>query len=662
MSLRRKQTLQREKSRLDEQARDPAIVQAAIKAVRDGVVLHEAGKINEALKAYRRALDHLPNFADAHNALGVALRDAGDWDGALDAFELAITLQPAHAQAHFNMGDLLADRGRYSDAANSLQRAIDLDPARVESYQRLGQALFKMFLFPQAARVYQAGIEIDPLCGGLYHDLGLVQVAVGDRLASVASMKKAVELMPDAGSTLCYLVINKSYLCDWKDIEPLSQQVVDAVMQKRTIVDPFSFQGLPVAPGNAEQFAAARGCAVVSEAFGRQNGRHEFKHYEHIHPAGDRIRVGYVSMDFRSHPMAYLMTGILQKHDREKFEVFAYSFGPEDDSPERWRFIEAVDHFIDIQNMTDAEAADQIHADRIDILIDRKGYTFGHRLGIFARRPSPIQVNYLAFGGTMGVDYIDYAVVDEFVVPPDQQQYYTERLVYLPDTYQPNSTRPVLDKIPTRAEHGLPEHAFVFCCFNQTYKITPKTFDVWMRILQRTPGSVLWLLKPDETTADNLRLEAAARGVDPARLAFAPRAPQAEHLARHRLADLFLDTLVVNALTTTSDALFMGVPVITCPGTTFVARGAGSILRALEMPELIADDVTAYEDLAVKIATEPETLRSLKQKISAKRATAPLFDSDRYTRHLDAAYAEMWRLHQSGEQPKPFAVAPIDEK
>jgi len=350
---------------------------------------------------------------------------------------------------------------------------------------------------------------------------------------------------------------------------------------------------------------------------------------------------------------------VLQKHDRELFEIYAYSHGPYDDSPERRRFIACVDHFIDIQEMTDAEAAQRINSDGINILIDRKGYTFGARTGIFSMRPSPIQVNYLAYGGTMGVDFIDYAVVDEFVVPPDQQQYYTERLVYLPDTYQPNSFRPVSDITPSRAECGLPEGAFVYCCYNQAHKINRNIFDIWMRILHRTPGSILWLLKPEETTADNLRREAAMRGIDPTRLAFASKVSQAEHLARHRNADLFLDTLVVNALTTTSDALFMGVPVITCPGETFVARGAGSILRALEMPELIMSNHQEYEEMAVALATNSDRLRSLRDKITLKRETAPLFNSTRYTRHLDAAYQEMWRLHQAGEPPKPFAVEVI---
>lgn len=660
MSLKRKNIRSRENQRLEQLERDPATMWAAIAAVKAGLAAHEAGDIDGALVQYRRALAHNPRFAEAHHALGVGLRDAGDWDGALDAHRMAINLQPQHVAAHYYYGDLLGTQGHYAEAAKWLSRCIDIDAEYVEAYNRLGQVLFEQFLFPQAIRAYQAGLERDPKHGGMHHNLALAQIMLGDKTGAAAALEQAVLYQPESMNTLSYLISNKMYLCDWKDIETLSLQVVDAVVEKRAIVDPFTFQGLPVGPGNAEQFAAACGCARVGAASKGMTRAKTEQVFQYQQRADERIRVGYVSMDFRSHPMAYLMTEILQKHDRQKFEIFAYSFGPPDNGPERRRFIESVDHFVDIQNLTDEQAAARIHADGIGILIDRKGYTFGHRLGIFERRPAPVAVNYLAFGGTMGVDYIDYAVVDDFVVPKDQQQFYSERLVYLPDSYQPNSFRPVSDATPSRAECGLPRDGFVFCCFNQTYKITPKTFDLWMRILQRAPGSVLWLLKPDQATADNLCREAQARGVDPRRLAFAPKAPQAEHLARHRHADLFLDTLVVNALTTTSDALFMDCPVITCPGATFVARGAGSILRGLEMPELITENLSAYEELAVQIASDPSRLQRLKQKIASKRRTAPLFDSSRYARHLDAAYAGMWRQYQSGEGPTPFAVAPID--
>ena len=657
MNLKRKINRRIESEKRTLRSSDPANIHAAIAAMTAGLASHEQGNVSAAITYYRTAIEHHPNLAEAHNALGVALYDKGAVEEALDAHQMASGLKEDYADALYHCGNILLEQRDYKAAARMLQQVINSDPSYVRAYDKLGQVLFRLFLIEQAHAAYAAGLELAPDDADILHNISLVLMLLGRRTEAKQCLEKAIASGQHKPMSQCYLLTSKMYLCDWDNIEALSDTLVSQVCDHKLPLDPFSFQGFPTAPDNAAQLACALANAeVVSASLNALGSGPSFAHRRH---PGARIRVGYLSMDFRSHPMAYLMTEILQKHDRDKFEVYAYSFGPPDDSPERQRFVEVSDHFIDIQNMTDSKAAQRIHADGVDILIDRKGYTFGHRLGILARRPAPIQVNYLAFGGTMGVDFIDYAVVDEFVVPLDQQKFYTERLVYLPDTYQPNSFRPVSDVTPTRAECGLPEDAFVFCCFNQTYKITPKAFDIWMRILQRTPGSVLWLLKPDETTADNLRREAAARGIAPSRLAFAPKVSQAEHLARHRHADLFLDTLVVNALTTASDALFVSVPVVTCPGQTFVARGAGSILRALEMPELIADTPEEYEGLAVALAANPERLRGVREKIAIKRETAPLFDSTRYTHHLDAAYREMWRLHQAGETPKPFSIAPI---
>ena len=655
MSLNRKITRRRENAKLASLTKDPARIITAIGLMREGLALHEQRQTKAALVRYKAALNHHPKFAEAYHAAGIAHRDMGNHEEALEALGTAVILKPDHLNAHLNTGELLYSLGRYGEAVQFLQNAIRLDPVNIDAYNWLGQCLHKLFMFPQAVRAYEAALRTDPEAGGVCHNLALARTMLGDRSGAAPLLEKALKQAPESLLTLSYLVANKMHLCDWEDIGKQSQEIVNAVTEKRGLCDPFIFQSLPCAPGNREQFICATGNATVSEKLRERAGPENARIFTHRPSQADRIRLGYVSMDFRSHPMAYLMMDVLKKHDRRRFEVHAYSYGPPDDSPERRQFRESVDHFVDIQNLTDAAAAQRIYDDGIDILIDRKGYTYGARLGIFAARPAPIQVNYLAYGGTMGADYIDYIVLDEFVVPPDQQQFYTERLVYLPDTYQPNSLRPIAEHTPSRAECGLPEEGFVFCCFNQTYKITPGVFGIWMRILDRVPGSVLWLLKPEEETAGNLRREAKARGMNPERLVFAPKVPQAEHLARHRHAGLFLDTLVVNALTTASDALLMDCPVITCPGQTFVARGAGSILRALEMPELITRSLPEYENLAVRLASSPGELRGLREKIARKRGTAPLFDSTRYTRHLDAAYQEMWRLHQTGEGPKAFA-------
>ncbi len=657
MNLKRKVNRRIESEKRAMLSRDPANIANAITAMKAGLTCHERGRLSSAITHYRKAIEYHPLLAEAHNALGVALYDHGAIEEALDAHQRAALLKPDYADAFFHSGCILLEQRKYKAAAQMLQQVINIDPSYVQAYDKIGQTLYRMYLFEPSEKAYAAGLKIDPGNAGILHNMALVLMLMGRRSEAMPLLQKAITSAPHKPLSQCYLLNCKMFLCDWENIEAQSRDLVDLVHKEQIPVDPFTFQALPCETSNADQFACARANAkALTESISRIR---DWPHFEHRHIAGDRIRVGYVSMDFRSHPMAYLMTDVLLKHDRNRFEIFAYSYGPPDSGPERHKFIEAVDHFIDIEDLTDIEAAQRINDDGIDILIDRKGYTFGNRLGIFALRPAPIQVNYLAYAGMMGVDFIDYAVVDEFIVPRDQQVYYPERLVFLPDCYQPNSYRPVSSVTPSREECGLPLQAFVFCAFNQTNKITPRIFDVWMRILHRAPESVLWVMKPDEVTASNLRREAIARGIDPARLAFAPKMEQSAHLARHRHADLYLDTLAVNGHTSASDALFMGVPVITRPGKTFAARVAGSVLRGLEMPELVVNTVEDYEELAVALATNPEQLRALRKKIAVKRDTAPLFNTTRYTRHLDAAYLEMWRLHQEGESPKPFTVTPI---
>jgi predicted O-linked N-acetylglucosamine transferase (SPINDLY family) len=373
----------------------------------------------------------------------------------------------------------------------------------------------------------------------------------------------------------------------------------------------------------------------------------------------DKIRVAYLSADFRRHPMTSVITGLFEAHDRAAFEISGISFGIDDGSPMRRRLIAAFDRFDDVRGMVDEEIAKLLYEHEIDIAIDRNGHTRDSRPGILARRPAPVQVNYLGYPGTMGARFIDYIIADKVVVPFEHQQFFTEKIVHLPDCYQVNDDkRKIADTTPTRREAGLPERGFVFCCFNNNWKITPAMFDIWMRLLHRVEGSVLWLLRDNDGAERNLRQEAALRGVDPARLVFAGRLPAEAHLARHRLADLFLDTLPYNAHTTASDALWVGLPVVTCMGETFAARVAASLLRAIGMPELIAADLADYETLALRLAQDSALLAGTKAKLQWQRDTHPLFDTGRFARHIEAAYRTMEEIRQRGEAPRSFVVAP----
>jgi predicted O-linked N-acetylglucosamine transferase (SPINDLY family) len=376
------------------------------------------------------------------------------------------------------------------------------------------------------------------------------------------------------------------------------------------------------------------------------------EHYRH-----ERIRIAYVSADFHQHATSYLTAGMFECHDKSRFEITAISIGPDDNSEIRQRLKDSFDYFIDVTALSEDQIASRIRDSEIDIVVDLKGFTQDARTGVFAHRPAPIQVNYLGYPGTLGAKYIDYIIADRNVIPEDQQKFYSEKIVYMPNSYQVNDTkRLTADVIFTRPELGLPPTGFVFCCFNNNYKITPHVFDCWMRVLKQVEGGVLWLLEANAKAAGNLRREAAARGVNAERLIFARKRPLSEHLARYRLADLFLDTLPCNAHTTASDALWAGLPVLTCSGETFASRVAASLLHAIHLPQLATTTLEDYESLAIELAKHPNKLKEIKQKLADNRLTTPLFDTKLFTKHIEAAYTAMYERYRAGLAPDHIIV------
>jgi predicted O-linked N-acetylglucosamine transferase (SPINDLY family) len=370
-----------------------------------------------------------------------------------------------------------------------------------------------------------------------------------------------------------------------------------------------------------------------------------------------RLRVGYLSADFCDHAISHLIQGLFGRHDRERFEIFAYSFGPDDDSPYRRRIIAECEHFVDVARLSYPDIARRITADGIHILVDLMGHTGVHRLGAVAMRPAPIQVSFLGMLGTMGADFIDYLITDPIVTPPEFAPAFTEQFVTLPSSYLIAEPEPIAPRVEvSRRAHGLPDDGFVFCSFNSAYKIEPGSFDVWMRILSQVPGSVLWLYSPGPVVDDNLRREARARGVAPERLVFASLVPRLEHVRRHLAADLFLDSLLYNAAATASLSLQAGLPVLTCLGDTFASRVGASLLTAVGLHELIARDQGKYERIAIELARNPEDLRRLRGRLAATKSTSPLFDTPRFVHNLESAYKEMWDNHAAGHSPRPIKV------
>jgi protein O-GlcNAc transferase len=613
-----------------------------------GNALNALKRRDEALASLDRAIALKADFAEAYSNRGNILQELKRLEEALVSYDRAIALKPDHAPAYSNRGMAFQALKRLEHALVSYDRAIALKPDYAEAYSNRGIALQELKRLEEALASCDKAIALRPDYAEAYFNRGVVLKELGRLEEALASTNTAIARKPDlADGTSFYIKMN---LCGWADMQADIASLEDAISAGAGALSPFAPIIFSHAP--AAQLKAARRFVELRHAKNDRLGAIQKR------PAQGRIRLAYFSADFRDHPTSRLMCGVFDRHDKSKFETFAFSFGRSND-PMTSRLRQSFDHFIDVQTMSDENIALLARQNEIDIAVDLMGFITDSRAGIFAYRTAPIQASYLAYPGTMGADYIDYLIADETIIEKSQQAFYAEKVAYLPNSYQANNYCDAMfssAKAFTRAEAGLPGGAFVFCCFNNTYKITPDVFDLWMRILKQRETGVLWLLEDNPTATANLRKEAAAREVDPARLIFAPRMPLPEHLARHRLADLFLDTLPYNAHTTASDALWAGLPVLTRIGETFAGRVAASLLRAIELPELITTSPEAYEALAVELAADPEKMSSIKDKLARNRLTAPLFDTERFTHHLEAAYTSMYERYQGGVLPDHIYV------
>jgi protein O-GlcNAc transferase len=622
-----------------------------------GHALRMAGLYGDAMAAYRRVIELKPDFAPVYSDIGCVLQETGHLLDALQFHQRAIALGPDYAEAYSNLGITLRQLGRNSDACRAYDAAIALKPDYAEAYSNLGVVLEAGGKHNEAAASYRRAIELKPdllhpyvnLAGALWEQNNLAD--------SIALQAKALTIDPDHPTALVEHYNLCRHACAWDGIAAAEAKILTQTYRRGKPVAPFPILNIPCGP--EEHLLCAREWAKTLPGSLATPFTHRPPRSASLNR---RLRIGYMSADFNKHATANLIAELIERHDRSRFEIFAYCFSREDGSDLRARLISAFDNFACIDQLAHADAARRIHADGIDILVDLKGYTSYARTEILACRPAPIQVNYLGYPATMGTDFIDYIIADHFILPADQQPFYDEKIVHLPGCYQPNDTkRAIADRIPTRGECGLPEDAFVFCSFNSTYKITPQIFGVWMRLLQAVPGSVLWLLEGNALVRENLQRKAVAGGIDPARLIFAPKTELAKHLARHVLADLFLDTLPVNAHTTASDALWAGLPVLTCAGESFVARVCGSLLQAVGLSELVTYNLDEYESVALRLANDLGHLDELRERLARNRTGAPLFNIARYTLGLEAAFEHMADIREGGNPPRAFSVTEIDE-
>ncbi len=622
-----------------------------------GVALEESGRRDEAIACYRRAIQLQPGNAQLLYNLGNTFYQQGCLSEAIAEYRRSIDLQPDFAEAYYNLAIALNQQGRWDESQACYRRSIALQPEFAEAYNNLANTLVELGQSDEAIAHYRRAIELRPTLSNAHHSLGNALLERGARDEAIVCYRRALALRPDYPLAAAALAHQLQQVCQWGELPALVQSVVEAVdaadaRGTMSGVSPFTFLALPVSTTAEQQLRCARQWAA------RQlRPAAAPMHASRSKSANSKLRVGYLSADYHYHATAMLVVELFETHDRRRFEIIGYSYGRPDDSPLRRRLVRGLDQFVDLRSLPPAESARRIAQDSVDILVDLKGYTVGARTQILAEHPAPIQVNYLGYPGTMGASFIDYILVDDFIAPSDQQRYYAEKLVHLPGCYQVNdSQRQIAPRTPSRAECGLPEQAFVFCSFNNTYKITLEMFDVWMRLLHAVPGSVLWLLESNSPAVTNLRREAEARGVPSARLVFAPRLPLEEHLARHRLADLFLDTFPVNAHTTASEALWAGCPMVTLAGQTLASRVAGSLLRALGLPELIATSINEYEQIALRLANEPARLAELRARLANRRVNAAVFDAAKFAPALERAYETMWSIYSSGQEPRSFAV------
>ena len=608
-------------------------------------------RASEALAAYDRAIELRPDSFEAHNNRGNALRALSDPLSALRSFDRARKIAPDHPVPHNNSASAFLELRRPRDALASCRVALAFQPDYADAWYNSGSALLDLGQLAEATVHLGKALELEPTYLKARFNLGIALELQSRYAEAEPHFSRLLELRPDYPHALGHLVATRMHCCSWAGLEALRAKLVREVEVGRSASDPFTLLTVCDDPRLqlrcAQQFAAEELAGTIASPLPRTR------------QSGERIRVAYVSADFHDHATARLLVDVLERHDRSRFELTGVSFGPDDGSAMRARIAGSFDRFVDVRETSDAAVAEMLRAAGIDIAIDLKGFTANSRSGIFARRAAPVQASFLGYPGTLGAPYMDYLIADSIVVSEPHRAAFSESVVYLPHCYQPNdSTRSLPEKRITRNEAGLPADAFVYCCFNNSYKITPEIFDVWMRMLERTPGSVLWLLQDNEVAVRNLHEEARSRGIDPQRLVFAPRVAMADHIARHQLADLFLDTVPVNAHTTASDALWAGLPLLTCAGAGFASRVAASTLHAIGLPELATSSLGEYESLGVALAADRKRLGELAARLERNRHTHPLFDAGLFCAHLESAYRAMWERHSAGLAAGDIRVQP----
>jgi len=643
-----------------------------------GLVLQGLDKFEESILYYQEVINLDPEYADAHNNLGISFKELGQLDDAVNSFENAIKIRPEYAEAYNNIGNVVKILGRLNEAIDYYKKTLSIKPDYAEAKNNLGIVHMQLGALEKAAenfkdtiknksdyaeaysnlgivlnmlgdldsslQCYDTAVSINPNLAQAYSNRGNLMVDLKNRSEAIKSYNKAYQLEPESSFNLGNLIHSKLHLCIWDDFSDYLLEIEKNIKNNNKVVDPFPLLALIDDPKLHQKAAKI----YISDKYPINYDLPRISKY----PQHEKIRIGYFSADFRIHPVANLTAELYEIHDRTEFEIHAFSFGPDTNDEMNLRIKSGVDFFHNVHSMAHSDVVLLSRSLEIDIAVDLGGFTQDNRTGIFAMKAAPIQVNYLGYSSTMGAEYMDYIIADKVLITDENQQYYSEKIVYLPDSFMVNDTKnKISQKNLTREEAGLPVDGFIFSCFNHHYKITPSVFASWMKILSKVDGSVLWLSDGNHRGIANLKKEATKHGINSDRLIFAPRLELREdHLNRIKLADLFLDTLPYNAHATTSDALQVGLPVLTCIGKSFASRVAASLISSVGLPELITSTHKQYEKIAIDLAMQPSKLKLIQDKLGKNLTTSPLYNTSLYVKQIESGYIEMYKKYQEGKK------------
>lgn len=612
------------------------------------ITLFNRGQIDDVLKQVQELLTIFPISFVLWNLMGAISTRNGDEISAELGFRKAAELNPSSPDIQYNLGTNLKKQCKYAEAIVAYERALTIHPNHTQSLYNLGNAFRDLGKLDEAIAAYQRALVTNPNHADALYNMSITLQDQGQLPEAIASFERTLIIKPDYHSAKTYLLHTFDHVCDWRQHKQREIACSSLGIETGAVS---TFAMLPLEDNPKRQLKRSQ--KWVTERY-----RQKPQPFPERTASGlKRLRVGYFSSDFHDHATLHLMAGLLRDHDKSRFEPYLYSYGKNKSDYWRQRLEKDGCKFFDVADKTDATIVDLARAHQLDIAIDLKGYTQDNRSEIFQYRPAPIQINYLGYPGSMAADFIDYIIADKVVIPEQERIHYSENIIYMPHSYQPTDNMRKFDEmVTTRADFGLPNEAFVFCCFNNNYKISPREFDIWMRILSQINGSVLWLIKSNKWAEQNLRKEASMRGINPSRIIFAERLPQSEHLARHKHADLFIDTFNYNAHTTASDALWAGLPVITKIGKQFAARVSASLLGAIGLPELITSDDAEYEALILDLATNPKKLKNINNTLNSNRVILPLFDTRRYTLNFENALNQAYDIYLKRKNPQDIWV------